>query len=511
MILTLWMRRALLGLCATALAGCAGTRTVGQQDAPALLAGSDYRAYAALYLDDRGQPKYDPESLLDSLEAGKAFNDAGMWALSRDAFDAAARKLNWKEDTVDTPEEVANLLGTTLTSDAFGAYQGKIHQGALIDYYQAINHLMLGNEANARVDFNRLQVRQDNSVTQLKAFVSTVNKSVKEGLADEKSEGAKQSLGEVGPKIADGVKDLPGGLAQSKIRMAVGDAMGAVFRATSSVESDKRPNLSRDMLKRAGAASATRGGDAVIAYLGREIRRGNGRLRNKAIILYEDGVGPSLKEFRIDLPLFIVTGKVTYAGIALPQFQPGQAAFGGLKVGAGKTQQETAVLTDVNELAALEFDAAYKGVVAKAVISTVIKTAAQAVINHQIDQQKPDPLVGALLKLGTGAAQYALTKADVRAWANLPNTIQMVVVDRPESGTLALAGSLGQPIAEVPLQEDANTLVLVKASGTSGKPAVYVQALPAEAPVAALGGAASGPPGESAASDAPPAASTKAG
>ena len=131
MILTLWMRRALLGLCATALAGCAGTRTVGQQDAPALLAGSDYRAYAALYLDDRGQPKYDPESLLDSLEAGKAFNDAGMWALSRDAFDAAARKLNWKEDTVDTPEEVANLLGTTLTSDAFGAYQGKIHQGAL--------------------------------------------------------------------------------------------------------------------------------------------------------------------------------------------------------------------------------------------------------------------------------------------------------------------------------------------------------------------------------------------
>ena len=106
------------------LAGCAGTRTVDEKSAALHLANSDYRAYATQFLNDKGEPKYDPESLLDSLEAGKAFNDAGMWQLSRDAFDAASKLLHWKEDTVDTPSEVANLLGTTLTSDAFGAYQG---------------------------------------------------------------------------------------------------------------------------------------------------------------------------------------------------------------------------------------------------------------------------------------------------------------------------------------------------------------------------------------------------
>ncbi|MBV6271535.1 hypothetical protein KVP09_01190 [Alcaligenaceae bacterium CGII-47] len=491
-----WMQWVGVCLGVVLLTGCAGTRTVTQTDAAAYLLASDYRAYAARYLDSKGQPTYDPTSLLDTLEAGKAFNDAGLWALSRDAFDAAAKQLNWKEDTVDTPAEVANLLGTTLTSDAFGAYQGKIHQGSLIDYYQAINHLMLGNEADARVDFNRLQVRQGNAVAQLNAFAATVNTSVSEGLADEKSEGAKQSLGEIGPKIADGIKNLPSGLAKAKIRLSAGDVMSAVFRATSSAESDKRSNLSRDMLKSANTASATRGGNAVIAYLGRELRQGKGLLKNKAIILYEDGIGPGLEEFRIDLPLFIVTDKVTYTGIALPQFVPGRSAFGGLKVGSGKTQQETATLTDLNELAGLEFDAAYKGVVAKAVISTVIKTTAQAVINNQIDQQKVDPLVGALLKLGTGAAQYALTKADVRAWANLPNTIQMVVVDRPKDGVLTLVSALGQPIAEVPLQQDVNTLVLVKASGNLGKPAVYVQALPAQDPVEPLGTASAQDPQE---------------
>ncbi|MFT0532672.1 hypothetical protein ACMHYJ_07520 [Castellaniella hirudinis] len=471
------------GVClgAALLAGCAGTRTVSQESAADYLAQSDYRAYAGQYLNPlTGEPSYDPKSLLDSLEAGKAFNDAGMWALSRDAFDAAASQLNWKEDTVDTPAEVANLLGTTLTSDAFGAYQGKIHQGVLIDYYQAINHLMLGSEADARVDFNRLQVRQGNAETQLKAYAKTVDKTVKDGLRDDQSAGARESLGEVGPKIADGIKDLPSGLVRSKIRLSAGDVMSAVFRATSSAQSDKRQNLARDMLKSANAASATRGGNAVIAYLGRELKRGKGALDNKVIIVYEDGIGPSLTEFRLDLPLFIVTGKVTYTGIALPQFVPGSPAFGGLMVGAGKTQQETATLTDLNELAGLEFDTAYKGVVAKAVISTTIKTAAQAVVNHQIDRQNMNPLIGTLLKLGTGAAQFALTKADTRAWANLPNTIQMVVVDRPATGRLLLAGPLGQPVADVPIEPGVNTLVLVKASGTLGQPAVYVQPLPAQ-------------------------------
>ncbi|MGB7399801.1 hypothetical protein [Castellaniella sp.] len=476
-----WARVGALCLSVLLLTGCAGTRTVNQEAAANYLAQSDYRAYAQQYLNPvTGDPSYDPESLLDALEAGKAFNDAGMWALSRDAFDAAATQLNWKEDTVDTPAEVANLLGTTLTSDAFGAYQGKIHQGILIDYYQAINHLMLGNEANARVDLNRLQVRQGNARTQLRAYIKTVNKSVKDGLTDDKSAGARESLGEIGPKIADGIKDLPSGLGQSKIRLAAGDVISAVFRATSSAQSDKRQTLSRDMLKSANAASATRGGNAVIAYLRRELKRNKGILANKVILVYEDGTGPSLQEFRLDLPLFIVTDKVTYTGIALPQFVPGHPAFGKLKVGAGKTQQETATLTDINELAALEFDAGYKGVVAKAVISTTLKTAAQAVVNHQIDQQKMDPLIGSLLKLGTGAAQYALTKADTRAWANLPNTIQMVVVDRPASGKLQLSDPLNQLITDIPIEKDVNTLVLIKASGTLGKPAVYVQQLPAQ-------------------------------
>ena len=468
------------------LAGCAGTRTVNHEEAKAHLELSDYKQYAQRYLGRDGKPSYDKSSLLDALEAGKAFNDAGMWKESVEAFDAAESLMLWKADTVDTPAEVANLLGTTLTSDAFGAYQGKIYQGGLIDYYQTINMLMLGNESDARVSFNRLEVRQDNALAQFKAYSDTVNESVKEGLDDDESLFSAKSIKEAGGELKAGTENLPTGLKNAKIRNAAGDVMSAVFRASSSAQQDKRSNASADSLKRAGSSSASSGGLSLVKQLQRDLRRGRGALSDKVIVLYEDGMGPSLSEFRIDLPLFIMTDKVTYTGIALPRFETGKPSYGALKLGAGKKQVQTVVLTDINELAGLEFNAGYQGVVTKAVISTVIKTAAQAVINHQIDNQTGGGLLGDVLKLGVGAAQYALTKADTRAWANLPNTIQMAVIDRPKDNVLTIEGMTQGAESRVDLPEGENVLVVVKAAGLAGKPAVYAQSLPAVEQVAGL-------------------------
>lgn len=476
----------LVPLALAVLAGCAGTRTVSQEEAKVHLDTSDYKQYAQRYLDKTGKPSYDKTSLLDVLEAGKAFNDAGMWGQSAEAFDAAESLMLWKADTVDTPAEVANLMGTTLTSDAFGAYQGKIFQGGLIDYYQTINMLMMGNESDARVSFNRLEVRQDNALEQFKSYSDTVNESVSDGLNDKESLFSAQSLKAIGGEVDSGIANVPTGLKNAKIRNAAGDVMSAVFRASSSAQQDKASNVSADSLKRAASASASAGGLRLVKQLQRDLRSGRGALKNKVIVVYEDGTGPGLSEFRIDLPLFIVTDKVTYTGIALPRFEAGKPSLGGLQMGNGKRKTSTVVLTDLNELAGLEFQASYQGVVAKAVISTVIKTAAQAVINHQIDREAGNSLLGSVLKLGVGAAQYALTKADTRAWVNLPNTIQMAVVDKPKDNVLQMQAEANGATIDVDLPAGENVLVVVKSAGLAGKPAVYAQALPAVDQVAGL-------------------------
>lgn len=474
----------LLGL--LLLAGCAGTRTVDKDTASLHLTNSDYKQYALQYLDAAGEPKYDRESLLDALEAGKAFHDAGLWEFSDRAFSDAHNLMAWKEDSVDTPSEVANLLGTTLTNDTLGAYQGKIYQGGLIDYYQSINMLMLGNEDWARVSFNRLNERQDNAVTQLRAYVKSVNANA--GKSDDKDANtlASKSLGEIESEVATGVAAVPTGLKQNKIRNATGDAVASLFRSSSADKRDLETDSRKQGMTRAIASSASTEGSKLLRKLqgSREFKRQG--LKNKVVVLYEDGTGPTLEEFRIDLPLFLVTDKVTYTGIALPKFVPGTAAFGSLRINNGKASVNTVTLTNINDLAGLEFESGYRGVVAKAVISTVLKTAAQAVINHQIERETGGGLLGSLLKVGVGAAQYALTSADTRTWHNLPNTLQMAIIDKPASGTITISDTTGRLSESVSLPEGENALVLVKASGVAAPPTIYTQSLPVSTKVAAL-------------------------
>jgi len=347
----------------------------------------------------------------------------------------------------------------------------------MIDYYRAMNALMMGDEAAARVNFNRVAVRQTNAVTQLEAFVKTSDEEINKGAGEKGAETAQQSLKGVAPKTLDGTKDIPTGLTKAKIRNASADFMSAIFRGTSSTGyQDKSGGLPRDMLKQAAAAAATKGATDLIGTLDKNLQQGQGAIKNKVIVVYEDGMGPSFSEFRIDLPLFIVSSKVTYTGIALPKFQLGKPALGGLKLGA--QNDATAIMTNMNDLAGLEFEAAYKGIVAKAVISTIVKTAAQYAVNSAIDQKAGNSLLGSVLKLGTGAAQAALTKADTRAWVNLPNTIQIGYLDRPASGTLSIVAADGRPVAQVQLPQSPNSLIVVKASGPGGKPAVFTQNLP---------------------------------
>ena len=233
------------------------------------------------------------------------------------------------------------------------------------------------------------------------------------------------------------------------------------------------------MLAAAGESAASQEGKALVTKLKQDLATKNGSMNNFVIVLYEDGNGPGFDEFRLDLPLYLVSDKVLYSGIALPEFREGQSAGGRLLV--GETAVPTSLLTDMNRIAGLEFDKSYEGVVTKAIVSTMIKTAAQYAANEAIDQQveknKLDPLAGALLQIGTAATQAATTQADTRAWRNLPNTIQIAIVNRPASGSLPLYTAARELVGNASVAEEGNYLVLVKAASPQAKPVFYVAKL----------------------------------
>jgi len=453
-------------ICALILVGCGSAPKRGP-DLMDYRARFDFHGAANLYLSPDRKPRYDRNNLHMTLEAAKAFHDAGYWQHSSDAFARAHELMPWKEDTVDTPQEVLVLTATTASSSAFGPYQGKIHEGGFIDYYRALNQLMAKND-NARVSFTRLQERQRNAVVQMGAFTRAAQGLVQEGFARNQKINAAASVEQIENQIGRGVAKVSPGVPMSEIRISAGDVMSALFRATSADPLDNDMSLIQPLLSSAAQSAASAEGREFVRRLRAEIDNNNGKLENKVIVVYEDGNGPGFNEYRIDLPMYLFSDKVLYSGIALPEFREGIGSDSHLLV--GDQGDRTVVLTDINRLVSLEFEKAYPGIVSKAVISTIIKTAAQyaanAEINRQVDKKKLDPLAAALMKIGTAATQAAFTKADTRAWRNLPNTIQIVVVDRPESGQLNIETANRQPVQSLTLEQAGNYLVLIKGAAS---------------------------------------------
>ena len=476
-ITRIFFRCTLLSIFLT-LVGCAGMSSDSKNQLLKLRAESNFEGAAQLYLTKDQKPNYNANDLQQTLEAAKAFHDAGRWKESNDAFTRAHSLMPWKEDTVDTPKEVVDLIATTMTSSSFGPYQGKVFEGGMIDFYRALNHLMLKNE-NARVSFNRLQERQRNAVVQLGAFSRAAANGVATGTQEAQKTGAGVGTDKIQNELARGTSKIKPGIAMSEIRNSAGDVMSALFRSTSTDPQDYQDPRIQSMLAAAGESAASQEGKALVTKLKQDLATKNGSMNNVVIVLYEDGNGPGFDEFRLDLPLYLVSDKVLYSGIALPEFREGQSAGGRLLV--GETAVPTSLLTDMNRIAGLEFDKSYEGVVTKAIVSTMIKTAAQYAANEAIDQQveknKLDPLAGALLQIGTAATQAATTQADTRAWRNLPNTIQIAIVNRPGSGSLPLYTAARELVGNASVAEEGNYLVLVKAASPQAKPVFYVAKL----------------------------------
>ncbi len=478
MKITITFFRLTLVLVFLSLAGCAGTQNDNKKQLMKLRAESNFAGAAQLYLTKDQKPNYDTNNLQQTLEAAKAFHDAGRWKESNDAFARAHNLMPWKEDTVDTPKEVVDLVATTITSSSFGPYQGKIYEGGMIDFYRALNHLMLKDE-NARVSFNRLQERQNNAVVQFGAYARASANGVAAGEEEAKKTGAGVDVQKIQSDLARGTSKLRQGVMSSEIRNAAGDVMSALFRSTSADSQDHDESKIQPMLAAAGESAASPEGKTLIARLKQYLATNKSSLNNYVIVLYEDGNGPGFDEFRLDLPMYLVSDKVLYSGIALPEFREGQSAGGSLLVGDAGIA--TVMLTDMNRIAGLEFEKSYEGVVTKAIVSTMIKTAAQYAANEAIDREveknKIDPLAGMLLQIGTAVTQAATTQADTRSWSNLPNTIQIAIVERPASGNLPLFTATRDSVGSAEVKEEGNYLVLVKAASPQAKPVFYVAKL----------------------------------
>ena len=190
-------------------------------------------------------------------------------------------------------------------------------------------------------------------------------------------------------------------------------------------------------------------------------------------VIYEDGIGPSFKEWRTDLFLNIGTQFPLHIGLALPEFVPGQPAYHSLTLSADAQTYTTSPLLNLDQLVATEFGTGYDALVVRAVTAAVIKASLQIASDIPQDEDTGESILLSFMQLLTRLFSITTTSADVRSWKALPHTVSIARLPRPQNGQLSIiTQSQENHSVTLPGSSNADVLLLVKAV-TQNSPIVY--------------------------------------
>ncbi len=389
------------------------------------------------------------QNLLQLLEAGLALHAAGRWRESNAAFDAAEELLMWKSHQLRSADDVARLLGGMLAGDDAFPYPGRIFEGVLVNTYKGLNDMMLGDSAAARVEFNRMAARQENAVQQLAAKVAALQADAtapadasEEAAADIAT--ARQALG---PELTARLAAIPRFPREGDIRNPYSDYLAGLFRAGTGLDTDLPAALG--LLRNAAALSGDGGAGNAYVIQDYAALESGATLRNRVVVVYEDGLGPALGEWRIDLPLPGPDGQILPVSLALPEFRSRAAAYGTLQVRAGNQVYPLRRLLDMDALAGTEFRAGYNGLVARAVTAAILKSLAYHTVDRALVKSGDDSGLADLFRFAMIATQVATTRADTRMVSLLPKSIFVASFPFPDNRGIEILTPGGAVIGRV--------------------------------------------------------------
>ena len=168
-------------------------------------------------------------------------------------------------------------------------------------------------------------------------------------------------------------------------------------------------------------------------------RRANKFPRDQVWVYIEDGLCPERREWRCDLPLFLIPGArdyLPYVAMAFPTLQKRSVASDYWRV-EDKTPE---IICDVDSLVRTEYDIYMKGAVTREISRTVIRAGMEIALGILAEKHKSQNDYWAY-KLGQVAVAVwaaSCTRADTRSWVSLPKRVFAARIDRPESGLVTV-------------------------------------------------------------------------
>ncbi|RBW48659.1 COG3014 family protein [Marinobacter sp. F3R11] len=400
--------------------------------------------------------------LLELLHQGEMYLLTGRFDDAVKAYDLAEEGMKYL-DTEGALASATEGLMSVMVNDSVRDYEALMSEAVLVNTYKGLAFLASGNTEYARVEFNRANDRTRRAVDFFRKEIAEQQAALKRDAqsGNQKALLVRNSLNS--SSLQSAVNSQYGALSGWSVfpEFIVPSSTylhGIYFLANAEDGADyERAVTSLSRAAQMNPGSGVLQADAELATL---LASGTQRLNDlppQVWIVYENGLGPVLKEVRLDVPLFIVRGTrraPAYVGIALPEYTERSAVPGGLGVvdASGQVVRSERI-SDMGKVIRTEMQERFTGILARAVASAISKAVLQ---NEAADQ------FGPWGQLFAAAYAAATTQADLRSWQGLPDHWEAMRIRRPDDGKLSLLDHQGSVLGDLDIPEQAFTLIYVK-------------------------------------------------
>ncbi len=323
-------------------------------------------------------------------------------------------------------------------------YRGTTYDRIMLNVYRAGNFLALGDTAAARVELNRAYQRQREAVQANAQQIEQAQQALRQTQFNQVNYDLQRTYDSAALSHARQTA-----LGSSSLQ-PYGDYVNPFAELFQGLfflhQAQDGSDLERGVffLQRAAALAP---GNRQLAEEARAAQArqqgGAGDAAPPVYVIFETGCAPARDQFRLDLPLFLVTNQVDYVGIALPKLVYHRNSAGPLSItGDGRTVR-TEVVADMDRIVAREFEQEYPAIVVRTLVASASKAAIAHVLRETAERSwdrdhRQNDWPSLLVRMAAGAYQVSMNEADRRTWATLPKEIHYARLPRPRDGRLQL-------------------------------------------------------------------------
>ncbi|MBN1804432.1 MAG: hypothetical protein JW837_04215 [Sedimentisphaerales bacterium] len=398
------------------------------------------------------------EDLLWVLQLGTVKRIQQEYAESTEIFDKAEDMLKY----YDEQSRLGDGIGSAIVNDNVIPYRGEEYDGVMVNVYKALNFMAEKKLDLARVEFNRALDRQRRAKEQFNAEINKLRSELESGQRQNKFTKSNVENPATAELLAQKYPNLYNFEAYPDFVNPFATYLAGVFF-----------NLVYDHAKAVDLLKESYGMVSDNSYIAEDLQvtenilNGKGRLEDTVWLIFENGMGPLKRELRMDIPLFIETKNVKYAGIALPELFFRSRAHQYLIAEVDGNDYQTQPVSDMDRVVQTEFSKDYPGILTRTIISATLKTAAQYAFENQ------DSKGSAIASIFMAAYSFATTAADVRIWTSLPKEFQVARFAKPQSGKLKIKRP-GSVSFEINIPDCNNILVYVRITAGQAQPIIEV-------------------------------------